>query len=76
MITITKGSHTHQNVREEQNRYLSFYHKYRKVMSVSKKRQKNVTGKSIKVMLSSFCQKGIIRINQPSTNRSTNINFT
>ena len=41
MITVTtikqRGVHTHQNVREEQNRYLSFYHNQINVMSGSKK---------------------------------------
>ena len=39
IVTIIKkrGDHAHQNVREERNRYLSFYHNQISVTSASKK---------------------------------------
>ena len=41
MIIVTaikqRGGHTHQNVREERNRYLFFYHNQINIMSGSKK---------------------------------------
>lgn len=47
--------------------YCRYERKYRKMLK----------GKSMKLMLSSFCLgKGIIRTTQPSTNRSININIT
>ena len=67
IVTIIKkrGDHTHQNVREERNRYLSFYHNYRSLMSVSKKTRSHYRKtKKINVELHfsfSVCKK--IRIN-------------
>lgn len=56
----------------------SKYGSNRSVLPVyQRKYRKMLKGKLIKLMLSSFCLgKGIIRITQPSTNRSININIT
>ena len=56
----------------------SKYGSNRSVLPVyQRKYRKMLKGKLIKLILSSFCLvKGIIRITQPSTNRSININIT
>ena len=58
------GDHTHQNVREERNLYLYLYLKHRNVMSLSKK-TRHVTGKSIKLKLSSlwcYCRMDLLKL--------------
>ena len=67
IVAIIKqtGDHTHQNVREERNRCLSFYHNQISVMSVSKKTPSHYR-KTNKCRVSLCHKKVVIKITQPS----------
>lgn len=69
IMTIIKGWPYSLNVREQQNRYLSFYHKLRNVMSVPCYRN------SMKLMLVNFVTRRALHelLNHPPTDEQTSV---